>query len=98
MKFLTTKEAAAVLGVSTRHIQRLVAEADADRHSRIKKPRQHWADGTCARFLLQSSALASATTLRLGLCLIERFTQLEDLPDVMLFQAAACPGAECRRC
>ena len=34
MKYLTTKEAAAVLGVSTRHIQRLVAEADGDRHSR----------------------------------------------------------------
>ena len=36
MKYLTTKEAAAVLGVSTRHIQRLVAEADGDRHSRWK--------------------------------------------------------------
>lgn len=28
MKYLTTKEAAAVLGVSQRHIQRLVVEAD----------------------------------------------------------------------
>ena len=40
MKFLTTKEAAAVLGVSTRHIQRLVAEADADRHSRWRFGRE----------------------------------------------------------
>ena len=31
MKYLTAKEAAAVLGVSQRHIQRLVAEADGNR-------------------------------------------------------------------
>jgi len=40
MKFLTAKEAAAVLGVSTRHIQRLVAEADGGRHSRWRFGRE----------------------------------------------------------
>ena len=40
MKYLTAKEAAAVLGVSTRHIQRLVAEADGDRHSRWRFGRE----------------------------------------------------------
>ena len=40
MKYLTAKEAAAVLHVSIRHIQRLVAEADADRHSRWRFGRE----------------------------------------------------------
>ena len=40
MKYLTSKEAAAVLGVSQRHIQRLVAEADGTRHSRWRFGRE----------------------------------------------------------
>ena len=40
MKYLTAKEAAAALDVSIRHIQRLVAEADAGRHSRWRFGRE----------------------------------------------------------
>lgn len=40
MKYLTAKEAAAVLGVSQRHIQRLVAEADGNRNSRWRFGRE----------------------------------------------------------